>query len=147
MGWTLYILDGASAIITSNVAWAYVLHGTMWQSGHFMTVIFSMSLMWMGVFYHHYPVMTGRKLDPVLGAWFVRLASIGGIGAALVMLAGGSAGMPRRYAAWNQEGWMLYGNLLVIFGLIIAASFIVYAYSLMKSRDISSPVGRQVAAA
>lgn len=147
MGWTLYILDGASAMITSNVAWAYVLHGTMWQSGHFMTVIFSMSLMWMGVFYHHYPVMTGRKLDPVLGAWFVRLASIGGIGAGLVMLAGGSAGMPRRFAAWNQEGWMLYGNLLVIFGLIIAASFIVYAYSLMKSRDISSPVGRQVAAA
>lgn len=147
IGWTLYILDGASAMVTSNVAWAYVLHGTMWQSGHTMTVILSMSLMWMGVLYHHYPVITGRKLDPILGTWFVRLFSIGGIGTALVMLAGGSAGMPRRFAAWNQEGWMLYGNLLAIFGLILGASFVVYAYSLLKSRDITSPAGRQVAAA
>jgi hypothetical protein len=67
LGWALYILDGASAMVTSNVAWAYVLHGTMWQSGHTMTVILAMSLMWMGVLYHHYPVITGRKLDPGAG--------------------------------------------------------------------------------
>ncbi len=141
MGWVLYILDGASAVVTSNVAWAYVLHGTMWQSGHTMTVIVAMSIMWMGVLYHHYPVITGRKLDPVLGSWFVRLFAIGGIGAALAMLAGGSAGMPRRFAAWNQEGWMLYGNLILFFGLILGASFVVYAYNLMKSRELSSPMG------
>ncbi len=141
IGWVLYILDGASAIVTSNVAWSYQLHGTMWQSGHTMTVIVAMSIMWMGVLYHHYPVLTGRKLDPVLGNWFVRLFTIGGIGAALSMLAGGAAGMPRRFAAWNQEGWMLYGNLIVIFGLILGASFVVYMYNLMKSREISAPMG------
>ncbi|MGN2393195.1 cbb3-type cytochrome c oxidase subunit I [Pelomicrobium sp. G1] len=147
MGWVLYILDGASAIVTSNVAWSYMLHGTMWQSGHTMTVIVSMSMMWLGVLYHHYPVITGRKLDPVLGAWFVRLFAIGGIGAALAMLAGGAAGMPRRFADWNQEGWMLYGNLLLFFGLILGASLVVYAYNLLKSREIASPLGRQVAPA
>jgi cytochrome c oxidase subunit 1 len=144
MGWVLYILDGASAVVTSNVAWSYMLHGTMWQSGHTMTVIVAMSMMWLGVLYHHYPVITGRKLDPVLGAWFVRLFAVGGIGAALAMLAGGAAGMPRRFADWHQEGWMLYGNLILLFGLILGASLVVYVYNLLKSREIALPSGERV---
>jgi len=141
VGWALYILDGASAIVTSNIAWTYQLHGTMWQSGHFMTVVLSMSLMWMGVLYHHYPVLTGRKLDAGLGGLYVKLMTVGSFGAAIVMLAGGAAGMPRRFADWHPEGWMLYGNLILAFGLIIGASFAVYFYNLMKSREISAPMG------
>lgn len=149
IGWVLYILDGASAIVTSNVAWSFQLHGTMWQSGHTMTVILSMSLMWMGVLYHHYPVITGRKIDSTLAAWYVRLFTIGGFGAAIAMLAGGAAGMPRRFADWNQEGWMLYGNLILTFSLILGASFVVYALSLLRSHalEATTPVGRQAAAA
>ena len=146
LGWALYILDGASAMVTSNVAWAYVLHGTMWQSGHTMTVILAMSLMWMGVLYHHYPVITGRKLDPALGTWFVRLFTVGGFGAAIAMLAGGAAGMPRRFADWNQEGWMVYGHMIMIFGLILGASFVVYAYNLLQSRDLNEAMGQRVGA-
>lgn len=141
VGWALYILDGASAIVTSNIAWTYQLHGTMWQSGHFMTVVLSMSLMWMGVLYHHYPVLTGRKLDAGLGNLYIKLMTVGSFGAAIVMLAGGAAGMPRRFADWHPEGWMLYGNLILAFGLIIGASFAVYFYNLMKSREISAPMG------
>lgn len=146
LGWVLYILDGASAMVTSNIAWAYVLHGTMWQSGHVMTVILAMSVMWMGVLYHHYPVITGRKLDPVLGAWFIRLFTVGGFGAAISMLAGGAAGMPRRFADWNQEGWMLYGYLIVIFGVILGASFVVYLYNLLQSRELNEAMGQRVGA-
>lgn len=141
VGWALYILDGASAIVTSNIAWTYQLHGTMWQSGHFMTVVLSMSLMWMGVLYHHYPVITGRKLDATLGSLYIKLMTVGSFGAAITMLAGGAAGMPRRFADWHPEGWMLYGNLILAFGLIIGASFAVYFYNLMKSREISAPMG------
>lgn len=141
VGWALYILDGASAMVTSNIAWTYQLHGTMWQSGHFMTVILAMSMMWMGVLYHHYPVITGRKLDPALGNRYVKMMTVGSFGAAIVMLAGGAAGMPRRFADWHPEGWMLYGNLILAFGLILGASFAVYFYNLMKSRDISAPMG------
>ena len=141
VGWALYILDGASAIVTSNIAWTYQLHGTMWQSGHFMTVVLSMSMMWMGVLYHHYPVLTGRKLDPALGYLYVRMISVGSLGAAIVMLAGGAAGMPRRFADWHPEGWMLYGNLILLFGLILGASLVVYSYNLMKSRELGAPMG------
>lgn len=137
-GWALYNLDGASAMVTSNIAWHYQLHGTVWQSGHTMTVVIAMSIGWLGILYHHYPVMSGRKLDPTLGSWSIRLFLLGGVGTALTMLAAGAAGMPKRYAAWNQEGWLLYGNLLAVFGLILGASLVVYTYNLMKSREITT---------
>lgn len=136
MGFMIYILDGASAMVTSNVAWSFQLHGTMWQSGHTMTVLIGMSLMWLGLIYHHYPVMTSRVLDDKLGYWFVSLFTIGALGAALAMLAGGAAGMPRRFADWAQGGWMVYGDLIQLFGLFMAAGLVVYAVNLMRSRPI-----------
>jgi cytochrome c oxidase subunit 1 len=135
MGFMLYILDGVSAIVTSNVAWSFELHGTMWAGGHTMNVLVAMSLMWMGVLYHHYPVITGRKLSRKLGYRFVTLFTVGSVGSSYAFLAAGAAGMPRRFAAWNQEGWMIYGVFILIFGLITAASLLVYAYDLLKSSD------------
>ncbi len=136
MGFSLYILDGASAIVTSNVAWSYQLHGTMWQSGHTMTVLVAMSFMWLGVLYHHYPIITNRTLNDKLGYWFVGTFMIGSTGAALVMLAGGSAGMPRRFADWAQGGWMMYGNMIQVFGLVIAVALAVLAINFLTSRQI-----------
>lgn len=145
MGFMLYILDGVSAMVTSNVAWSFQLHGTMWASGHTMAVLVALSLIWMGVLYHHYPVITGRKLSRRLGNRFVMLYTVGAIGASYSFLAAGAAGMPRRFAAWNQEGWMVYGVLILIFGLILAASLAVYAYDLLKSTDIATTPGEQAA--
>jgi cytochrome c oxidase subunit I len=138
MGFVLYILDGASAVVTSNVAWSFQLHGTMWQSGHTMTVLIAMSMMWMGVVYHYYPVMTGRALNDKLGYWFVWLFSIGTIGSALVMLAGGADGMPRRHADWAQGNWMVYGDFILLFGLFMAVGLILYAVNMMQSRQIEA---------
>lgn len=146
MGFALYILDGASAIVTSNVAWSFQLHGTLWQSGHTMTVLVAIAMMWMGVLYHHYPVITGRTLDATLGKWFLALFAVGSVGCALTMLAGGAAGMPRRFAAWNQEGWLIYGKLLLAFGSVLGASFVVYAYNLMRSRQIVTVPGDRAVA-
>jgi len=146
MGFTLYILDGASAVVTSNVAWSFHLHGTMWQSGHTMTVLVAMSFMWLGVIYHHYPVMTGRVLDDKLGYWFVGLVSVGSIGAALVMLAGGAAGMPRRFADWAQGDWMIYGDFIQLFGAMIGIGMLALAINLMKSRQIDQASGHPASA-
>lgn len=136
MGFVLYILDGVSAIITSNVAWSFQLHGTMWQAGHTMAVLIAMSLMWIGVMLHHYPVMTGRTLDRKRGNWFVALYTIGAMGVNYSFLAAGASGMPRRFASWNQEGWMIYGYLILFFGLILASSFLVFFINLKKSEAI-----------
>jgi len=137
MGFALYILDGVTAIVTSNIAWSFQLHGTMWAGGHTMAVLVAISMMWMGVLYHHYPVITGRQLNKKLGYRFVTLYTVGSIGAMWAFMAAGAAGMPRRFAAWNQEGWMVYGVLILIFGLVIAASFAYLAYDLMKSKNIT----------
>ena len=106
-----------------------------------MAVLISMSLMWMGVLYHHYPVMTGRKLSNKLGNRFVTLFTIGGVGAMYAFMAAGAAGMPRRFAAWNQEGWLIYGVFILLFGLILGASLVVLAYDLWKSTDITVEQG------
>lgn len=137
MGFVLYIMDGVSAIITSNVAWSFQLHGTMWQAGHTMAVLISMSLMWIGVMLHHYPVITGRKLDVKRGNLFVLLYTVGAMGVSYSFLAAGAAGMPRRFASWNQEGWMTYGYLILLFGIILAASFFVFFINLNKSEVIA----------
>lgn len=142
-GFVLYIMDGVSAIVTSNVAWSFQLHGTMWQSGHTMAVLISMSLMWIGVFMHHYPVMTGRMLDKTIGTWFVSLYTIGAMGVAWSFLAAGAAGMPRRFAEWNQEGWMTYGYLILAFGICLMASFVVLWMDLRRSRDIPAAAQNQ----
>jgi cytochrome c oxidase subunit 1 len=147
LGFVLYILDGASAIVTSNIAWSFKLHGTMWQAGHTMAVLIAMSLMWMGVLYHHYPVITNRKLSNKLGKKFVSFYFIGAFGVAYAFLAAGAAGMPRRYASWNEEGWMLYGYFIMAFGVILGVSFIYFALDLWKSREITSTTGEQAAPA
>ncbi len=137
MGFMLYVFDGVSAIVTSNVAWSFQLHGTMWASGHTMSVLIAISLLWMGVLYHHYPVITGRRLDRSLGNWFVALYTIGALGAAWAMLAGGADGMPRRFAAWKQGGWMIYGDLILVFGLLIGIALLIFAYNLLRSTEIT----------
>ena len=134
-GFLLYILDGASAVVTSNVAWAFQLHGTMWQSGHTMTVVFAMALMWMGILYHHYPILTGRMLDDKMGYRFVSLLSVGAVGSALVMLFGGADGMPRRHADWAQGDWMVWGDLLQGFSVLVVLGLVYYVANMMKSRQ------------
>ena len=48
--------------------------------------------------------------------------------------------MPRRFADWNQEGWILYGQLILLFGLVLGASLAVYAYNLLRARAIGEAV-------
>jgi len=146
MGFVLYILDGVSAIITSTIAWSFQLHGTMWQAGHTMAVLIAMAFMWIGVLMHHYPVMTGRTLNKSLGNWFVALFTISSMGAAYSFLAAGAAGMPRRFADWNQEGWMVYGNLILVFGLVLMVAMLILAIDLMKSRAVAPMVSGDQAA-
>ena len=139
MGFTLYILDGVSAIITSNVAWSFQLHGTMWQAGHTMAVLIAMAMMWFGVMMHHYPVITGRTLDNKRGKWFVFFYTIGALGVSYSFLAAGVAGMPRRFAAWDQEGWLVYGYFILAFGICLTLGLLFLGRDLAKSRAIVEP--------
>ncbi|MBT4522518.1 MAG: hypothetical protein HOC23_21185, partial [Halieaceae bacterium] len=97
-----------------------------------------MALMWLGVFYHHYPVLTGRSLNNKLGNWFVWLYAVGAAGAMYAFMAAGAAGMPRRFAAWNQEGWMVYGVLILLFGLMVGAALVFLARDLWQAKALGA---------
>ena len=50
-----------------------------------------------------------------------------------------------RLHSW--AGWMLWGNLILFFGLILGASLVVYTVNLLKSREIGEATGVRVAPA
>lgn len=142
LGFALYVSDGVNAMVEGTVANNVQLHGTMFISGHSMIVIIAISLMWMGILYHHYPVITGRKLNSVLGYRSIKLTFIGAFGLMASFQAGGAAGMPRRFAEWAQGGWMIFGVLILLFGLLLTAGYVMYFYNLAKSREISQAPGQ-----
>jgi cytochrome c oxidase subunit 1 len=135
-GFIIYCLDGVTAMVVANVALSYHLHGTMWVGGHAMTVLLSMSMMWMGVLYHHYPVITNRNPDGDSCRRSYRFYFIGGVGLMYSFMAGGASGMPRRIADWVQSGFMTIGFSILIFGIILTLGFVFFLSNLSKSSEI-----------
>jgi len=86
-------------------------------------------------------VLTGRTLNAKQGNWFMVLFTAGALGAGLVMLAGGAAGMPRRFADWAQGGWAVYGDLILVTGLLMAVGLVILAANFMKSRKLDAVPG------
>ncbi len=146
LGFVVYIFDGVTAIVMANVAINTQVHGTMTISGHTMAVLIAMAFMWMGVLYHHYPVITGRRLNRSLGNRFVTLYMIGAVGLLWTMQAGGAAGMPRRFADWAQGDWMIYGVLMLFFGLVLTAGIAYYLVNLARAEEISPANRPEIAA-
>ncbi len=137
-GFVLYIMDGVNAMVAGNIVVSYQVHGTLWIGGHAMMVLIAMCLMWMGVLYHHYPVITGKKLDTKLGNRFVKYYFIGAFGLTYSFAAGGAMGMPRRFADWSAgpDSWMMVGIAILIFGIFLTVGFVTYMQNFLKSRAI-----------
>ena len=131
----MYILDGAAAIVVSNVAWNFQLHGTLWVGGHAMVVLIAISALWMGMLYYHFPLMTNRTIDDSTARSSIKYLFISYIGLFYTFMAAGADGVPRRNADWDGE-WMIYAVLLTIFGCMMLYAFILYALSLTRSKPI-----------
>ena len=103
-----------------------------------MTVLLAMSLMWMGVLYHHYPVITGRSLDDDRGKSSTKYYFFGGVGLMYAFMAGGASGMPRRIANWSEGGYMFIGILILIFGLMLFYGIILFLTNMSKSKELAT---------
>ena len=134
-GFAMYIMDGAAAIVISNVAWNFKLHGTMWAGGHAMVVLIAISALWMGMLYYHYPLMTNRTIDDNLARSSIKYLFISYVGLFYTFMAAGAAGMPRRNADWEGE-WYIYGVLMMVFGVMLIYAFALYFLSLIRSKPI-----------
>ncbi|MDX1593843.1 MAG: cbb3-type cytochrome c oxidase subunit I [Gammaproteobacteria bacterium] len=134
-GFVMYILDGASAIVISNVAWNFQLHGTLWAGGHAMVVLIAISALWMGMLYYHYPLMTNRTIDDNLARSSIKYLFISYIGLFYTFMAAGAAGVPRRNGDWDGD-WMIYGVFIAVFGIMMIYAFVLYFLSLYRSKPI-----------
>ncbi len=134
-GFVMYILDGVSAIVISNVAWNFKTHGTMWAGGHAMLVLIAISVLWMGMLYYHYPLMTNRTIDDSTARSSIKYLFISYIGLFYTFTAAGASGMPRRNGDWDSE-WMIYGVFMLIFGVMLLYGFVLYFLSLTRSKEI-----------
>lgn len=134
-GFAMYIMDGAAAIVVSNVAWNFKLHGTMWVGGHAMLVLIAISALWMGMLYYHYPLMTGRTINDSLARSSIKYLFISYVGLFYSFMAAGASGMPRRNGAWESD-WYIYGVLITVFGLMLLYGFVLYFLSLVRSKEI-----------
>jgi cytochrome c oxidase subunit 1 len=103
-----------------------------------MTVLLAMSMMWMGVLYHHYPVMTNRNPDTDKCRSAYRYYFIGGVGLMYTFMVGGAMGVPRRISNWVESGYMGVGVFILIFGLILAYGISMFFVTLSKSREITT---------
>jgi cytochrome c oxidase subunit 1 len=134
-GFVLYIFDGVIAIVASNVALNFKIHGTVWVGGHAMAVLLAMTMMWMGIFYYHFPVITGRKVDYAKGYQCAKYYFIGGVGIFYSFMVGGAMGMPRRIANW-EGNYNYVGASILLFGVILTFSFFLYFRSLFTSNEL-----------
>ncbi len=134
-GFVMYILDGVAAIVISNVAWNFKLHGTIWAGGHAMVVLIAISAIWMGMLYYHYPLITNRTINDSLARKCIKYFFITYIGLFYTFMAAGAAGMPRRNGAWESD-WFLYGALMLVFGTGLIYAFYLYFTSLTKSKAL-----------
>ncbi len=134
-GFVMYILDGVSAIVISNVAWNFKLHGTVWAGGHAMVVLIAISAIWMGMLYYHYPLMTNRTINDNLARKCIKYFFLAYIGLFYTFMAAGAAGMPRRNGAWESD-WFIWGALMLVFGAGLIYAFYLYFMSLTKSRAL-----------
>ncbi len=134
-GFVMYILDGVAAIVISNVAWNFKLHGTMWAGGHAMVILIAISALWMGMLYYHYPLMTNRTINDSTARSSIKYLFISYIGLFYTFMAAGASGMPRRNGDWDSE-WMIYGVFMFIFGIMLLYAFVLYFLSLTRSKAI-----------
>ena len=136
-GWAAGVIP---AIIDATVVVNQVMHNTLWVPGHFHTyLLLGMLSMVLGfmVYLARGPLDAGmtqrsavRSTDRA-GFWVFAVA---GCGLVLSFLAGGQAGVPRRYAEHLAQ-WMPYDRIGAWSGaLVVAATLLFVARFLMRLR-------------
>lgn len=129
LGWAAGVFPGvADATIIVN----QVMHNTQWVPGHFHTYfLLSLVSMLFGFGYHLMMDMHGDKASLIdrVGFW---LFTLGGFGFILAFLAGGAAGVPRRYAVHLAE-WLVYDRAGTLFAAMSVTAALVFMVRFLRN--------------
>jgi cytochrome c oxidase subunit 1 len=132
LGW---IAGGIPAIVDSTIPINSLMHNTLWVPGHFHTYLLGMMAMLLGfaTYITHGRSPAGLGFGP-LGFWLYLLGSAVFV---LAFLAGGSAGVPRRYAVHLSE-WLPYDRMGVLGAImIVAGALLLIVRTLNRFRGLA----------
>jgi cytochrome c oxidase subunit 1 len=131
----MFLLGGISGIQLAMVPADWQLEDTYYVVAHLHYVLFGGSIFAiMGGIYYWFPKATGRLLNGALGKIHFWLMLIGMNMVFLPMHILGLSGMPRRvYTYAPDQGWGTLNMIETIGAFIIAISFLVFLYNLIRT--------------
>lgn len=139
-GWAMVMLTlgGFGGLINASYSLDVLVHNTQWITGHFHLIFAgTVVIMYMGSAYHIWPSVTGKALGSVARArtqlW---LWGIGMFTLTLPWHYLGLLGQPRRtafspYAAEFVQDWWLPEYMMVVGGVILLLSALLFVYNLV----------------
>lgn len=129
LGWAAGVFPG---VVDGTIIVNQVMHNTQWVPGHFHTYfLLSLVSMLFGFGYHVLVEMHGDKdtLWDRVGFW---LFAVGGFGFVLAFLAGGWAGVPRRYAVHLPE-WLYYDRAGAVFAALSVTAALLFMIRFLRN--------------
>jgi cytochrome c oxidase subunit 1 len=142
MGMVIFIPAGAGGIVNASNQMNQVVHNTLWVTGHFhLTVATSVALTFFGIIYWLVPLLSGRKLTPVMNKLGIVQTWIWVIGMFLMsgaMHTVGLLGAPRRTAYTTYGGnldalsWIPLNRVLGIGGAILFFGILLIIYVILE---------------
>ncbi|MEM2237825.1 MAG: cbb3-type cytochrome c oxidase subunit I [Candidatus Caldarchaeum sp.] len=135
LGFMLYITDGFVAMQLGTIGWAFQLHGTYYATAHLMTILLSVTLVWIGAMYHSVQLILGRTVGEKLAYAHIILTAMAGFGFLYTMSYMGAAGIPRRFYPIPSET-IQPSIALFVFGVILAVGQLLFLAGLMRRRQL-----------
>ena len=129
----IYMADGFAALELGTIGWNLKLHGTLYVTGHLMTILIAVMLSWIAAFLHHFPVLTGRALSDRLSTIGIVLVASSALGFLASFLYSGALGVPRRFYPWGSEFTVLS---LIPPAVALTVAGIVLVINLLKSKPL-----------
>lgn len=139
----IFVLGGLTGVMVASVPLDLQLHDSYFVVAHFHYVLIGGGVFpLLGGLYYWFPKITGRVLSERLGQWNFWLLFIGFNVAFFPMHQLGLAGMPRRVYTYAQGlGWDALNLLSTLGAAMIAVSFVLLVWNMIKSYRTGAPAG------
>ncbi len=142
-----FVNGGLSGLFLGNVTVDVPLADTYFVVGHFHMVMAVAPIMVIfGAIYHWYPKVTGRMMNDTLGKWHFWITFIGTYGIYYPMHYIGLAGVPRRYYAYGETGFIpdsviSLNAAITIAAIVVALAQLLFFYNMFHSYFRGSEAG------